>query len=172
MLQSVFSVPISAVGNERLILIRDLGIFASVALTLYVVWFNFLYVPRPSTPGTDQSPPELQLSASQTAQSFFEKQFDFINDGFKATSSSIYQLTLFGRKAIVLSGTEARQVFTKEKGLNIYDSFSILLGSVRCYIPYIYTILELATNLPEEQCSVQPPPGQCYHQAHGSDATA
>ncbi|KAJ5344767.1 Cytochrome P450 [Penicillium brevicompactum] len=129
MLQSVFSESISAVGNERLILIRDLGIFASVALTLYVVWFNFLYVPRPSTPGTDQSPPELQLSASKTAQSFFEKQFDFINDGFKATSSSIYQLTLFGRKAIVLSGTEARQVFTKENGLNIYDSFSILLGS-------------------------------------------
>ena len=140
MLQSVFSESISAVGNERLISIRDLGILASVALVLCVVLLNLLYAPHPSAPGTYQSPPELQLSSKQIARSFFEKHFDFINDGFKATSSSIYQLTLFGRKAIVLSGTEAREAFTKEKGLNIYDSFSILLGSVRCYIPFNYTI--------------------------------
>ncbi|CAG8038153.1 unnamed protein product [Penicillium salamii] len=110
------------------VLLRGLGVLVSIALLLYVLWFKVLCVVPPVSQGSDQSPPEIRLSALQITRSFFEKRFDLINDGFKATSSSIYHLTLFGRKATVLSGTEGRQLFMKEKGLNIYDSFFTLLG--------------------------------------------
>lgn len=159
MLQGIFSESMSALVDLKLISIRHLGILTSVVLILYVALLKTLYIARLSAPRKDQNLPELQLSASQITRSFFESRFDFINDGFKATSSSIYQLTLFGRKAIVLSGEEGRQVFTKEKGLNVYDSFSILLGSVCYIVPKIFTM----SNFLEEQCPVQPSSGYCYY---------
>jgi sterol 14-demethylase len=71
------------------------------------------------------------LPSWKVTKLFFEKRFDFIKDGFKATSSSIYQTSLFRHNAIVLSEDEGRQLFFKEKGLCLYDTFSIMMGSVR-----------------------------------------
>ncbi|CAG8369060.1 unnamed protein product [Penicillium salamii] len=128
MLPRLSSVSMPASYPDTSVLLRGLGVLVSIALLLYVLWFKVLCVVPPVSQGSDQSPPEIRLSALQITRSFFEKRFDLINDGFKATSSSIYHLTLFGRKATVLSGTEGRQLFMKEKGLNIYDSFFTLLG--------------------------------------------
>jgi len=119
---------------ESSVSLRDLGSLVSIVLVLSALLFKLLYVPLQSTKKKNHSPPELQLSASKITHSFFEKRFELIRDGFKATSSSIYQLPLFRRKAIVLSGEEGRQLFFKEKGLSIYDSFALLIGSVSSLI--------------------------------------
>ncbi|CAG8283799.1 unnamed protein product [Penicillium salamii] len=128
MLPRLSSVSMPASYPDTSVLLRGLGLLVSIALLLYVLWFKVLCVVLPVSQGSDQSPPEIRRSALQITRSFFEKRFDLVNDEFKATSSSIYRLTLFGRKATVLSGTEGRQLFMKEKGLNIYDSFFALLG--------------------------------------------
>ena len=133
MLQHYLSTSILALSFETLVSLRFPGILVLVALSLYAFWLKILYVAPPSSGNNDQDIPELQLPSLQSNQSFFERRFNFINDGFKATSSSIYQLTLLGSKTIVLSGAEARQVFMRERGLNIYDSFFMLLGNV-CYL--------------------------------------
>jgi sterol 14-demethylase len=101
-----------------------------VILLLSALLYKVLYVPVASPPQKD-SPPRLQLPSWKVTQLFFEKRFDFIKDGFKATSSSIYQTSLFRHNAIVLSGDEGRQLFFKEKDLCLYDTFSIMMGSVR-----------------------------------------
>jgi hypothetical protein len=118
------------VYHHELIFFNMLASLVTIVLVLSSLLIKLLYVPLEPTDKRSHSPPKLQLSASEITRSFFEKRFELIRDGFRATSSSIYQLTLFGRQAIVLSGEESRQLFFKEKGLNIYDSFSILLGSV------------------------------------------
>lgn len=100
-------------------------------LLISALLYRVLYVPVASSARKDNSPPRLQLPSWKVTQLFFEKRFDFIKDGFRATSSSIYQTRLFQHAAIVLSGDEGRQVFFKEKGLCLYDTFSIMMGSVR-----------------------------------------
>ncbi|CAI7643096.1 unnamed protein product [Penicillium glandicola] len=109
--------------------LRDLGSLASVILLLSALLYKVLHVPVASSLRRGHSPPRLQLSGWKVTQLFFEKRFDFIKDGFKATSSSIYQTSLFRHNAIVLSGDEGRQIFFKEKGLCLYDTFSIMMGS-------------------------------------------
>ncbi|KAJ5790241.1 uncharacterized protein N7518_007252 [Penicillium psychrosexuale] len=108
--------------------LRDLGSLTSILL-LSVLLYKLLHVPVASPPRSNRSLPRLQLPGWKVAQLFFEKRFDFIKDGFKATSSSIYQTSLFRHTAIVLSGDDGRKVFFKEKGLGLHDTFSIMMGS-------------------------------------------
>lgn len=130
MLQSILLQAVSTT-NGTIVSLRDLSGLACVALGLTLL-FQVLYksTSTSTSEGKKLHPPELELPAITITRSFFEKRFEFIRDGFKATSSAIYQIPLLGRKAIVLSGEEGRELFTREKGLNIYDSFSMLLGGV------------------------------------------
>lgn len=130
MLQSTLTRLVLASCNES-VTIRDLGSLTSVILLISALVYRVLYVRVASSPRKEHSPPRLQLPSWKVARFFFEKRFDFIKDGFRATSSSIYQTRLFQHAAIVLSGDEGRQVFFKEKGLCLYDTFSIMMGSVR-----------------------------------------
>jgi sterol 14-demethylase len=125
MLQSILMKMMSCLLT--LLSLRELGILVSIVMVLGAL-VKVLYAPLVA--GKGKSPPQLNMPAREVTREFFGKRFEFIRDGFKATSSSIYQIPLFGRKAIVLSGPEGRRIFTKEKGLNIYDSFSLLMGSV------------------------------------------
>lgn len=118
-------------SNESSVTLRELGSLASVILVLFALLYRLLHVPVTASPKHGHSPPTLQLPSWKITQSFFEKRFDFIQHGFKATSSFIYQTTLFRHDAIVLSGDKGRQIFFKEKGLDLYDTFSIMMGSVR-----------------------------------------
>lgn len=126
MLQSVLIQAVST--SNGIVSLRDLSGLACVALGLTLL-FQVLYK-SPTSEGKKLHPPELELPTITITRSFFEKRFEFIRDGFKATSSAMYQIPLLGRKAIVLSGEEGRELFMREKGLNIYDSFSMLLGGV------------------------------------------
>ncbi|CAG8894927.1 unnamed protein product [Penicillium egyptiacum] len=126
MLQSTFTLVLASCNNSPTL--RDVGSLTSVILLLSALLYKVLYVPVAS-PRRDHAPPRLQLPSWKVTQLFFDKRFDFIKDGFKATSSSIYQTSLFRHNAIVLSGDEGRQVFFKEKGLCLYDTFSIMMGS-------------------------------------------
>ncbi|KAK4867193.1 hypothetical protein LT330_000703 [Penicillium expansum] len=128
MLQSTLTQLVFASCNDSATL-RDLGSLASVILLLSALLYKVLYIPAVSPPQRCHSPPRLQLPGWKVTQLFFEKRFDFIKDGFRATSSSIYQTSLFRHAAIVLSGDEGRQFFFKEKGLCLYDTFSIMMGS-------------------------------------------
>ncbi|KAJ5871058.1 hypothetical protein N7455_005999 [Penicillium solitum] len=128
MLQSILARLVLASCNDSATF-RDLGSLTSVILLISAVLYRVLYVRMASSPRKDHSPPRLQLPSWKVNRFFFEKRFDFIKDGFRATSSSIYQTRLFQHVAIVLSGDEGRQVFFKEKGLCLYDTFSIMMGS-------------------------------------------
>lgn len=130
MLQSTLTGLVLASCNDSATL-RDLGSLTSVILLISALLYRALYMPVASSPRKVHSPPSLQLPSWKVTQFFFEKRFDFIKDGFRATSSSIYQTRLFQHAAIILSGEEGRQVFFKEKGLCLYDTFSIMMGSVR-----------------------------------------
>ncbi|CAG8209226.1 unnamed protein product [Penicillium nalgiovense] len=126
MLQSTLTLALASCNGFPTL--RDVGSLTSVILLLLALLYKVLYVPVASPPRED-APPRLPLPSWKVTQLFFEKRFDFIKDGFKATSSSIYQTTLFQHNAIVLSGDEGRQLFFKEKALCLYDTFSIMMGS-------------------------------------------
>lgn len=129
MLQSTLTRLVLASCNGSATL-RDLGSLTSVILLISALLYRVLYMRVASSSQKDHSPPRLQLPSWKVTRFFFEKRFDFIQDGFRATSSSIYQTRLFQHAAIVLSGDEGRQVFFREKGLCLYDTFSIMMGSV------------------------------------------
>ncbi|KAJ5541891.1 Cytochrome P450 [Penicillium sp. DV-2018c] len=117
------------------VIFRDLGGLASMVLVLFALFYKlYLRVAPPSRKG--HFPPTLQLPSWKVTQSYFEKRFDFIQDGFKATSSSIWQTTLFQKDAIVLSGDIGRQAFFKTKDLALYDTFSIMMGKGDWYDPH------------------------------------
>ncbi|KAJ5963230.1 uncharacterized protein N7479_003106 [Penicillium vulpinum] len=133
MLQSTLTRLILASCNDSSVTLRDWGGLTSLILLLSALVYKIVRMSMvssmASSPGRDKSPPHLQLPAWKVTQLFFEKRFDFIKDGFRATSSFIYQTKLFRHDAIVLSGDEGRQTFFKEKGLCLYDTFSIMMGS-------------------------------------------
>jgi hypothetical protein len=130
MLQNTLTHLILAFRHDSLVTFRYLGSLASVVLVLFALVYK-LYLPVASPSKKSHSPPVLQLPGWKITQSYFEKRFDFIQDGFKATSSSIWQTTLFQNNAIVLSGDKGRQIFFKTKELALYDTFAIMMGRVR-----------------------------------------
>lgn len=75
-------------------------------------------------------PPQLRRPAGEIVTSFFENQFDFIRNGFKDTSSSVFQFKLNRHNVIALSGEEGRRTFFKEKGLDLYEGFQVIVGTV------------------------------------------
>ncbi|OKL63003.1 hypothetical protein UA08_01231 [Talaromyces atroroseus] len=66
----------------------------------------------------------------EETQSFFETPFDFLVDGFKATSSSIFWFRLFKHEVTAISGSAARNVFFQERTLNLYEGFQVLIGTI------------------------------------------
>lgn len=103
-----------------------------VAVALLALVYLFLCPQEaPSSKRSDGSPPQLLLPVGKTAQSFFEGPFEFLADGFRRTSSSIFQFKLFQHGVTAVSGDEARRTFFREKGLNLYEGFQVIVGTVR-----------------------------------------
>lgn len=76
------------------------------------------------------SPPELDQSVGEIAKGYFETQFDFLRNGFHNTASSVFQFKLNRRSVIAVSGEEARNTFLREKSLNLYEGFQVIVGTV------------------------------------------
>lgn len=100
----------------------------AIALFSFLSWV--LDIQATSTRIVDSSPPQLLLPVGNILQSYFENQFDFLRDGFKATSSSVFQFRPNRHNIIVLFGDEGRHIFFREKGLNLYEGFQVLIGTV------------------------------------------
>lgn len=116
--QSVLSLP--AITNLSL-----------VAVALLALVYLFLCPQEAPASKSDDSPPQLLLPVGKIAQSFFETPFEFLADGFRSTSSSIFQFKLFQHAVTAVSGDEARSTFFREKGLNLYEGFQVIVGTVR-----------------------------------------
>lgn len=103
-----------------------------IAFVLLVLLYPFLS-PRAAFSSKDyDSPPQLLLPVGKIAQSFFETPFKFLANGFRTTSSSTFRFRLFQNEVTAVSGDEARRTFFREKGLNLYEGFQVLVGTV-CY---------------------------------------
>lgn len=102
-----------------------------VAVALLALVYLFLCPQEAPASKTDDSPPQLLLPVGKIAQSFFETPFEFLADGFKSTSSSIFRFKLFQHAVTAVSGDEARRTFFREKGLNLYEGFQVIVGTVR-----------------------------------------
>lgn len=109
-------------------------IVASLAVYFFYLFSSrVLDVDTASGSKADNSPPQLLLPVGTIIQSFFDSQFQFLRDGFKATSSSVFQFRLNRHTVIALSGDEARSAFFRERGLSLYEGFQVLIGgNVRC----------------------------------------
>lgn len=111
-----------------------IAIFAFACLVLPILAL-LLLLHRPSKrhPASlykENNPPQLHRPAGEIVTSFFENQIDFIKNGFKDTSSSVFQFKLNRHNVIVLSGEEGRRTFFKEKGLDLYEGFQVIVGTV------------------------------------------
>lgn len=107
----------------------------SVILILSQWVFKPLNQKKLATRSPDGSPPELRWPVAQIAYSFFTTQFDFLTEAFKTTRSEVFRFQLLKNEVIALSGDEARRMFFREKSLNLYQGFQVLIGTVRDRIP-------------------------------------
>lgn len=111
-----------------------IAVFALACLILSILaLLLLLYRPSKRHPASlykENSPPQLRRPAGEIVTSFFENQFDFIRNGFKDTSSSVFQFKLNWHNVIALSGDEGRRTFFKEKGLDLYEGFQVIVGTV------------------------------------------
>lgn len=120
--------------SRNISLYSVIQIFAGLTVAAFAVFslaYRVLYTEGISAQKLDNSPPKLLLPVGEIASSFFGNTFDFFNNGFKATSSSIFQFRLFRHDVIALSGDEGRHAFFQEKGLDLYHGFQIIIGTVR-----------------------------------------
>ncbi|PYI09243.1 cytochrome P450 [Aspergillus sclerotiicarbonarius CBS 121057] len=103
------------------------------AITVAILAFSYLILnsrKAPSLPKNHVSPPELLWPVRKITQSFFDTQFDFLAEGFRTTASSIFRFRLFQKELLVVSGEEARRTFFRERALNLYEGFQVLIGTI------------------------------------------
>lgn len=133
MLQNALMSWIVATSNiPPMLSIEALAGLIAAALVVYLFSSRVLDVDTTSARKAENAPPQLLLPVGNIIQSYFDSQFDFLRDGFKATSSSVFQFKLNRHNVIALSGDEGRCAFFREKGLNLYEGFQVLIGNVRC----------------------------------------
>lgn len=105
------------------------------------------YNRHPASLYKDNNPPQLRRPAGEIITSFFENQFDFIRNGFKETSSSVFQFKLNRHNVIALSGEEGRRTFFKEKGLDLYEGFQVIVGTVWYFLSYFPLLMHSLISL-------------------------
>lgn len=133
MLQKTLMPWIVATSNiPPMLSIETVAGLIAAALAVYFFSSRVLDVDTASARKANNSPPQLLLPVGTIIQSYFDNQFDFLKDGFKATSSTVFQFKLNRHNVIALSGDEGRCAFFREKGLNLYEGFQVLIGNVRC----------------------------------------
>jgi hypothetical protein len=121
---------LSTSNVSALLIVEALAGLVVVALAIYGVLSRMLDMERNSSSEVELSPPQLLSPVGTIVQSYFENQFDFFRDGFKATSSSVFQFKLNRHNVIALSGEEGRRIFFREKDLNLYEGFQVLIETV------------------------------------------
>ncbi|RAL03242.1 cytochrome P450 [Aspergillus ibericus CBS 121593] len=102
-------------------------------IVVAVLAFTYLILnarDAPSLPRDQLSPPELLGPAGKITHTFFDNQFDFLADGFRTTASAVFRFRLFHNEVMAVSGEEARQTFFREKALNLYQGFQVLIGTI------------------------------------------
>ncbi|KAL2127917.1 hypothetical protein VTI74DRAFT_9993 [Chaetomium olivicolor] len=105
------------------------------AVALAVAAFTYLVFYLHTLPGrkpgsSSSAPPELPQPVGKIVRSFFQTQFDFFRDGFSTTSSSIFRFKLLRNEVTAIAGEEYRRTFFAEKGLNLYQGFQVLIGTI------------------------------------------
>ncbi|PWY76114.1 cytochrome P450 [Aspergillus sclerotioniger CBS 115572] len=110
-------------------------IIATVTLiTVAVLAISYLILTSRNTPLLSKkhhlAPPQLLWPVHKIAQSFFDTQFDFLAEGFRTTASRVFRFRLFQNEVIAVSGEDARRTFFREKALNLYEGFQVLIGTI------------------------------------------
>ncbi|EJF57953.1 cytochrome P450 [Dichomitus squalens LYAD-421 SS1] len=104
-----------------------------VPVIVLAVWSYAVFAPRPSSAkdADDVYPVHLPGSSLAHILPFFQRRFDFINQGFELAGQAIYQFSLLRKSVIVLSGEAARRDFFQAKDLDLGAGFRFLSGAVR-----------------------------------------
>lgn len=110
--------------------ISALACLMPATLILTFLLYNTITKNKDTRRTGDIYPPELDQSAGETVKGYFGNQFDFLRSGFSATASSVFQFKLNRHNVIALSGEEGRNAFLREKGLNLYEGFQVIVGTV------------------------------------------
>ncbi|KAJ5578493.1 cytochrome P450 [Penicillium hispanicum] len=131
MLQSIFQSWSNTVGRILPPVLQSPIYLIAIALAVFVLttWALRMLAKSPIKPAG--SPPQLLMPMGEILRHFSECQFDFIREGFRATSSSIFQFKLNRHDVITLSGDEGRNRFYAEKGLDLYEGYQIFISTVR-----------------------------------------
>lgn len=103
---------------------------AVVAVLLLIITYLLLGPRSAPLKGSASTAPQLLLPVGKVARSYFGRQFDFLADGFRSTSSSIFRFTLNQKEVIAVSGKEERVKYFQTKSLDLYQGFQVLIGTV------------------------------------------
>ncbi|KAL0959941.1 hypothetical protein HGRIS_011605 [Hohenbuehelia grisea] len=97
---------------------------AIIAFLLIVYTISFFKDEEPDAPA------KLPGSSLAAIHPFFRRRFDFLNWGFHATGTNMFQFQLLRNQVIVTSGEKAREAFFSARGLDLTEGFKILSGAL------------------------------------------
>ncbi|KAF9234271.1 cytochrome P450 [Melanogaster broomeanus] len=104
---------------------------AQVVLALFVL-FVLLVLGHGSH--TDDSPNQTPvfLPGSQLLAivPFFQRRFEFLNDGFRKTGQTLFQFNMLQETVIVVSGETGRKAFFSNRHFDLTEGFKVLSGAI------------------------------------------
>lgn len=77
-----------------------------------------------------QSPAFLPGSHLLAIAPFFQKRFEFLNDGFRKTGQALFQFNMLRDTVIVVSGEAGRKAFFTNRGFDLTEGFKVLSGAI------------------------------------------
>ncbi|KIJ61638.1 hypothetical protein HYDPIDRAFT_96285 [Hydnomerulius pinastri MD-312] len=104
---------------------------AQVVLALFVL-FVLLVFGHPSHKDdiSNQSPVLLPGSQLLAIAPFFQRRFEFLNDGFRKTGQTLFQFNMLRETVIVVSGETGRKAFFANRFFDLTEGFKVLSGAI------------------------------------------
>ncbi|KAH7922777.1 cytochrome P450 [Leucogyrophana mollusca] len=103
-----------------------------VVLALFILFILLMFgIPTHKTDDNNNHSPVFLPGPHLCAIApFFQRRFEFLNDGFRKTGQTLFQFNMLRDTVIVVSGESGRKAFFATKGFDLTEGFKVLSGAI------------------------------------------
>lgn len=123
----MYTVGLQSAADAFLLSSLQVQVFLALCILFVLLLFG---LDANSAQTASHSPVFLPGSNLLAIAPFFQRRFEFLNDGFRKTGQSLFQFNMLRETVIVVSGETGRKAFFSNRAFDLTEGFKVLSGAI------------------------------------------
>ncbi|KAL4079630.1 cytochrome P450 [Scleroderma citrinum] len=123
----MYTVGLQSAADAFLLSSLQVQVFLALCILFVLLVFG---LDSNNVEGGSHSPVFLPGSHLLAIAPFFQRRFEFLNDGFRKTGQALFQFSMLRETVIVVSGETGRKAFFSNRAFDLTEGFKVLSGAI------------------------------------------